>query len=32
MDSLNPYGNGLELREIVGKELQLQKIMNNDKK
>jgi len=27
---MDPYGNGLELREIVGKELQLQKIMNND--
>ena len=31
-ENMNPYGNGLELREIVGKELQLQKIMNNDKK
>ena len=31
-ENMNPYGNGLELREIVGKELQLQKIMNNDEK
>ena len=31
-ENMDPYGNGLELREIVGKELQLQKIMNNDKK
>ena len=27
-ESMDPYGNGLELREIVGKELKLQKIMD----
>ena len=31
-ENMNPYGNRLKLREIVGKELQLQKIMNNAKK
>ena len=31
-ENMDPYGNRLELREVVGKELQLQKIMNNDKK
>jgi len=25
---MDPYGNGLELREIVGKELQMQQIMD----
>ena len=29
-ENMDPYGNGLELREIVGKELKLQKIMDND--
>ena len=27
-ENMDPYGNGLELREIVGKELKLQKIMD----
>ena len=27
-ESMDPYGNGLELREIVGKELQIQQIMD----
>ena len=31
-ENLNPYGNKLKLREIVGKELQLQKLMDADKK
>lgn len=26
-ENMDPYGNGLQLREIVGKELQMQKIM-----
>ena len=30
-ENMNPYGSNLEIREIVGKELQLQKVMNNDK-
>ena len=31
-ENMNPHGNGLKLREIVGKELQLIKIMDNSKK
>ena len=27
-ESMDPYGNRLELREIVGKELQMQQIMD----
>ena len=30
-ESMDPYGNGLKLREIVGKELKLQKIMDDNK-
>ncbi|MDC1067474.1 hypothetical protein OAQ56_05650 [Alphaproteobacteria bacterium] len=30
-ESMDPYGNGLKLREIVGKELKLQKIMDGKK-
>ena len=30
-ENLDPYGNGLKLREIVGKELKLQKIMDGNK-
>ena len=30
-ENMNPYGNKLKLREIVGKELKLQKIMESDK-
>tara|TARA_Y100000992_G_C21121733_1_gene422209 strand:- start:35 stop:262 length:228 start_codon:yes stop_codon:yes gene_type:complete len=30
-ENMNPYGNRLKLREIVGKELKLQKIMESDK-
>ena len=30
-ENMNPYGNRLKLREIVGKELKLQKIMKSDK-
>ena len=28
-ENMDPYGNGLMLREITGKELQLQKIMGS---
>ena len=28
-ESMDPYGNGLKLREIEGKELQLLKVMKN---
>ena len=31
-ENMNPYGNRLKLREIVGKELKLQKIMESEKK
>ena len=31
-ENMNPHVNGLKLREIVGKELQLIKIMDNSKK
>ena len=31
-ESMDPYGNGLKLREIVGKELQLIKVMDSGKK
>ena len=31
-ENLDPHGNGLQLREIVGKELQLINIMNSSKK
>ena len=31
-ENMNPYGNRLKLREIVGKELQLQKLMGSNKK
>ena len=31
-ENMNPYSNRLKLREIVGKELQLQKLMDIDKK
>jgi len=27
-ENMNPHGNGLELREIVGKELKLRKVMD----
>ena len=30
-ENMDPYGNGLKLREIVGKELKLQKIMDDNK-
>ena len=30
-ENMNPYGNRLKLREIVGKELKLQKIMKSGK-
>lgn len=30
-ENMNPYGNRLKLREIVGKELKLQKIMKSYK-
>ena len=30
-ENMNPYGNRLKLREIVGKELKLQKIMESSK-
>ena len=30
-ENMNPYGNRLKLREIVGKELKLQKIMESKK-
>ena len=30
-ENMNPYCNRLKLREIVGKELKLQKIMKSDK-
>ena len=30
-ENMNPYGNRLKLREIVGKELKLQKIMESEK-
>ena len=29
---MDPHGNGLKLREIVGKELQLIKVMDSGKK
>jgi hypothetical protein len=29
---MDPFSNGLKLREIVGKELKLQKLMDNNKK
>ena len=28
-ETMDPHGNGLALREILGKELQLLKVMNN---
>ena len=31
-ENMNPYSNRLKLREIVGKELQLQKLIDIDKK
>ena len=31
-ESMDPYGNGLKLREIVGKELQLLNVMDSGKK
>ena len=31
-ENMDPFGNGLKLREIVGKELKLQKLMDNSKK
>ena len=31
-ENMDPYGNGLKLREIEGKELQLMKVMNSNKK
>ena len=31
-DNMDPYGNRLKLREIIGKELQLINIMNSSKK
>ena len=31
-ENMNPYGNRLKLREIVGKELQLKKLMGSNKK
>ena len=31
-ENMNPHGNQLKLREIVGKELHLQKVMNSGKK
>ena len=31
-ENMDPYGNSLKLREIVGKELKLQKIMDGNKK
>ena len=31
-ESMDPYGNGLKLREIVGKELKLLKVMDSGKK
>ena len=30
-ENMNPYGNRLKLREIVGKELQLLKVMDSGK-
>ena len=30
-ENMNPHGNRLKLREIVGKELKLQKIMESEK-
>ena len=30
-ENMNPYGNGLKLREILGKELQLLKVMDSKK-
>ena len=30
-ENMDPYGNSLKLREIVGKELKLQKIMDGNK-
>ena len=31
-ESMDPYGNGLKLREIVGKELKLLRVMDSGKK
>ena len=31
-ENMDPYGNGLKLREIVGKELQLIKLMDSTQK
>ena len=31
-EGMDPYGNGLKLREIVGKELQLIKVIDSGKK
>jgi hypothetical protein len=31
-ESMNPYGNGLKLREIIGKELKLLRVMDSGKK
>ena len=31
-ENMDPYGNGLKLREILGKELQLLKVTDNKKK
>ena len=31
-ENMDPFGNGLQLREIEGKELQLLKVMENGKK
>ena len=31
-ESMDPHNNGLKLREIVGKELQLLRVMNSGKK
>ena len=31
-ENMDPFSNGLKLREIVGKELKLQKLMDNNKK
>ena len=31
-ENMDPFGNGLQIREIEGKELQLLKVMDNEKK
>ena len=31
-ENMDPFGNGLKIREIEGKELQLLKVMNSEKK